>query len=35
MITQLVAKDRYKIHYDGYGNEWDEVIGPNRILARR
>ncbi len=35
VITQVVGKDRYKIRYDGYGNEWDGVIGPSRILARR
>ena len=35
VITQVVGKDQYKIHYDGYGNEWDEVIGPNRIMGKR
>lgn len=35
VITEVVAKDRYRIHYDGYGKEWDEIIGPKRILGRR
>ena len=35
VITKVVGKDQYKIHYDGYGNEWDEVIGPSRIVGRR
>ena len=25
---------RYKIHYDGYGDNWDEWVGPDRIKAR-
>jgi hypothetical protein len=25
---------KYKIHYDGYSNSWDEWVGPNRIRAK-
>ena len=35
VITSVVGVDRYKIHYDGYGKEWDEVLGPSRIVGRR
>ncbi|MDD5175859.1 MAG: caspase family protein [Sterolibacterium sp.] len=30
-----IRKDKYKIHYDGYGNEWDEFVGRSRIRARK
>jgi hypothetical protein len=26
-----VASDRFKIHYDGYGPEWDETVGDVRL----
>ena len=35
VVLKVVAKDQYKIHYDGYEDSWDEVIGPSRILGRR
>lgn len=25
----------YFIHYDGWGSEWDETVGPGRIKGRR
>lgn len=25
---------RYLVHYEGYGDEWDEVVGPERIRLR-
>ena len=25
---------KYKIHYDGYSDSWDEWVGPSRIRAR-
>jgi len=28
---QEVAGAKYKIHYTGWGNEWDETVGPDRI----
>ncbi len=30
-ILSVVGKNRFSIHYDGYGPEWDEVVGPSRI----
>lgn len=30
-----IRKDKYKIHYDGYGNEWDEFVDRTRIRARK
>jgi hypothetical protein len=29
-----VVGDKYKIHYDGYGDEWNEVVPPARIRPR-
>ena len=26
--------DKYLIHYDGHGKEWDEWVGPDRIRER-
>ncbi len=26
---------RWLVHYEGYGNDWDEVVGPDRIRERR
>lgn len=28
-----VKNGQYKIHYDGYGNNWDEWITPDRIIS--
>lgn len=33
-IIAVVGANQYKIHYEGYGNDWDEVIGPDRIQGR-
>ena len=33
-IVDVVGKERYKVHYDGYGSEWDEIVGLNRIQAK-
>ena len=30
-VQQVVGKDQYFIHYDGYENSWDETVGPSRI----
>lgn len=27
--------DRWLVHYEGYGSDWDEVVGPDRIRERR
>lgn len=34
MITGVVGHERYRVHYDGYGNEWDEIVGLQRIQAK-
>lgn len=34
-VLELVPPESYRIHYDGYGDEWDETVGPARIRARR
>jgi hypothetical protein len=33
-VIGVVAKDKWKIHYDGYDDSWDEVVGPSRIKPR-
>ncbi len=30
-VKKVEGKDKYGIRYDGYGPEWDEVVGPSRI----
>jgi len=33
--TILEIKDgKYKIHYDGWGPEWDEYVGPERMRKK-
>src|SRR5690348_7207331 len=27
--------DRWLVHYEGYGSDWDEVVGADRIRERR
>jgi hypothetical protein len=34
VIVGVVGPERYRIHYEGYGNEWDENVGPERIKPR-
>ena len=34
VIIGVVGPERYRVHYEGYGNEWDENIGPERIQAQ-
>lgn len=34
LITGIVGQERYRVHYDGYGPEWDETVGLSRIQAR-
>lgn len=31
VIIGVVGPERYRVHYKGYGNEWDENIGRDRI----
>jgi RNA binding chromodomain-containing protein/agenet domain-containing protein len=33
-VLKVLGGDRYRIHYDGYDNSWDENVGPSRIRAR-
>ena len=33
-IITVLGDDRYRVHYEGYGNEWDEDIALNRILRK-
>lgn len=34
MITAIVGQDLYRIHYEGYGPEWDEQVGLSRIQPK-
>ncbi|MCC6559440.1 MAG: hypothetical protein IT372_41500 [Polyangiaceae bacterium] len=34
VITAIVGQERYRIHYEGYGPEWDETVGLNRIQPK-
>jgi hypothetical protein len=34
VITGIVGQERYRIHYEGYGPEWDETVGLSRIQAK-
>lgn len=34
VITGIVGQERYRVHYEGYGPEWDETVGLSRIQAR-
>lgn len=33
-VIAALGGDRYRVHYDGYGSEWDEDIGLNRIQRK-
>ena len=33
-IVDVVGKERYRVHYEGYGSEWDENVSLNRIQPR-
>lgn len=33
-ITAIVGQERYRIHYEGYGAEWDETVGLSRIQPK-
>ena len=34
IIIAVLGPDRYRVHYEGYGNEWDENVGLNRIRRK-
>ena len=31
VIVGIVGPERYRVHYEGYGNEWDENVGRERL----
>ncbi len=33
-VLGIVGPERYRIHYEGYGPEWDELVGLARIQAK-
>lgn len=33
-IVEIVGKERYRVHYEGYGAEWDESVGLSRIQPK-
>ncbi|NUP10419.1 MAG: hypothetical protein HOW73_30585 [Polyangiaceae bacterium] len=33
-IVDVVGKERYKVRYEGYGSEWDEIVGLNRVQPK-
>jgi hypothetical protein len=34
-IVALAGSGQLRVHYDGYGTEWDEVVSEERVLGRR
>jgi hypothetical protein len=34
LVVGIVGPERYRIHYEGYGNEWDENVGRERLRAK-
>ncbi len=34
-VVSLAGAGRVRVHYDGYGSEWDETIPGDRILGKR
>ena len=34
-VLQVVAKDRFVVHYEGLESAWDETVGLDRIVGRR
>lgn len=33
-VTGIVGQEQYRVRYDGYGPEWDEIVGLIRIQPR-
>jgi hypothetical protein len=33
-IIEVVGKERYRVHYEGYGSEWDENVGLSRMQPK-
>lgn len=34
VIVGIVGQERYRIHFENYGDEWDDTVGLNRIQQR-
>lgn len=34
-ITGIVGQEQYRVRYDGYGPEWDEIVGLARIQPKQ
>lgn len=34
-VVGIVGHERYRVHYDGYGPEWDETVDLKRIQPRQ
>ena len=34
VVSGIVGQERYRIHYEGYGSEWDETVGLSRIQPK-
>jgi RNA binding activity-knot of a chromodomain len=34
-ITSLEGTGRIRVHYEGYGSEWDEVVSEDRVSGKR
>ena len=34
VIIAIVGHERYQIHYEGYGDEWNETVGLSRIQPK-
>jgi hypothetical protein len=33
-ITGIVGEEKYRVRYEGYGPEWDEIVGLSRIQPK-
>jgi hypothetical protein len=34
VVVEKRGRRRWLVRYDGYGSEWDEVVGPDRVRER-
>lgn len=34
-VTGIVGQEQYRVTYDGYDHEWDEIVGLSRIQPRQ
>lgn len=35
ILLERRGNDHWLVHYEGYGENWDEVVGPDRIRERQ